>query len=340
MKIAVGEITTANPVRPPETSSGTKSDLCDRFVALNESLLRKGVRLDELRGVAKCLDEPVDNCSHSTLGLWAITPLVAVIFVVVVSDSSYYFDGMMKSALSVKCVLPNNYVFWEATRPVMDCRICSNLTAVKILNNLTRSDFKPFAYSYQPILVKGAAAGWPAVQEFDYAFFKRLFEAVPEAYKSVDEDCQFLNFKSNFTSLQEVFSMPEDRVRNSVDTHPWYIGWSNCHPEVLKEMRKYYEKPHFLPEEAEHSHIEFVFMGYQQGAFMHLDYISRLMWQAQLKGHKVWRLTPTPECESVCSSISFTVSPGDILLLDTRQWYHDTYILDGEFSITVSSEYG
>lgn len=46
---------------------------------------------------------------------------------------------------------------------------------------------------------------------------------------------------------------------------------SNCHPEVLKEMRKFYDKPHFLPEEAEHSHIDFVFMGYQQGAFMHVS---------------------------------------------------------------------
>lgn len=28
------------------------------------------------------------------------------------------------------------------------------------------------------------------------------------------------------------------------------------------------------------------------------------------------------------------------VLLDTRQWYHDTHVLNNEFSLTVSSEYG
>ncbi|XP_022189335.2 uncharacterized protein LOC111047797 isoform X2 [Nilaparvata lugens] len=115
---------------------------------------------------------------------------------------------------------------------------------------------------------------------------------------------------------------------------------SNCYQPLLNEMRQHYSRPHFLPADAEHAHVDYVFMGYQQGAVMHLDYISRLMWQAQLRGHKTWRLNPPPECEAVCSGFSFRVYPGDILLLDTRQWYHDTHIDEGEFSLTVSSEYG
>lgn len=39
---------------------------------------------------------------------------------------------------------------------------------------------------------------------------------------------------------------------------------------MLSEMRKYYPRPHFLPKEAEHSHLDYVFMGYQQGAVMHV----------------------------------------------------------------------
>lgn len=45
---------------------------------------------------------------------------------------------------------------------------------------------------------------------------------------------------------------------------------------------------------------------------LQLDYISRLMWQAQLQGHKTWRLNPPPECEDVCQSFQFRVEPGDI----------------------------
>uniref|UniRef100_A0A4P6D9D4 Cupin-like domain-containing protein n=4 Tax=Rhodnius TaxID=13248 RepID=A0A4P6D9D4_RHOPR len=247
---------------------------------------------------------------------------------------------MMKTVFGVKCVVPNNYLVWEATRPLADCSICSNLSSVIVLPNVTREEFKKYAYSYQPIIVKGAALHWPARKSFNYYFFKEIFNRIEGAHESVEEECQFLKFKTDFASLREVFKMPPGRVKNSKGYKPWYIGWSNCHPEVLKEMRLHYSKPHFLPLNAEHSHVDFIFMGYQQGAFMHLDYITRLMWQAQLRGHKTWRLNPPPECEMVCKSFSFEVFPGDILLLDTRQWYHDTRIRDGEFSITVSSEYG
>lgn len=44
---------------------------------------------------------------------------------------------------------------------------------------------------------------------------------------------------------------------------------------------------------------------------LQLDYIPRLMWQAQLRGQKHWMLAPTPECEAQCSSFSFFVEAGD-----------------------------
>lgn len=44
---------------------------------------------------------------------------------------------------------------------------------------------------------------------------------------------------------------------------------------------------------------------------LQLDFISRLMWQAQLLGNKTWNLVPSPECESTCQSFSFYVEPGD-----------------------------
>lgn len=36
------------------------------------------------------------------------------------------------------------------------------------------------------------------------------------------------------------------------------------------------------------------------------------MWQAQLSGHKTWKLVPPPDCDHICSGISFRVEPGDI----------------------------
>lgn len=74
---------------------------------------------------------------------------------------------------------------------------------------------------------------------------------------------------------------------------------------------------------------------------LQLDYIPRLMWQAQLHGNKTWTLSPTPECSSVCDQFSFYVESGDAVLVDTRIWYHGTKIkTHKEFSLTIQSEYG
>ncbi|XP_024085667.1 uncharacterized protein LOC106662927 isoform X2 [Cimex lectularius] len=286
--------------------------LCERFINLHSSLLKKGHRVSDLRQLARSGNARRRGVRLTWIAfvaffIWSLRP---------------FLDVVVKQALGVKCILPNNYFVWEATRPLADCRICQ--TDVLYLDNVTRKDFEPFAYSYRPIVVRDAAKWWPAASDFDYEFFRVLFEATPGAYDSVEDECQFLNFKTDLYSLRDVFQMPEERANLSAGTRPW----SNCHADVLKTMRKFYEKPHFLPEDAEHSHVDFVFMGYQKGAYMHLDYISRLMWQAQLRGHKTWRLNPPPECEDICPSHTFTVKPGDIILLDTRQWYHDTYIKD------------
>lgn len=74
--------------------------------------------------------------------------------------------------------------------------------------------------------------------------------------------------------------------------------------------------------------------------YLQLDYIPRLMWQAQLQGNKTWMLSPTPECDSKCSSFTFYVEPGDAVLIDTRIWYHGTSVSTGQFSLTIQSEYG
>lgn len=38
-------------------------------------------------------------------------------------------------------------------------------------------------------------------------------------------------------------------------------------------MRKYYPKPHFLPDDCEIPSKEYVFMGYDDGATMHVSFL-------------------------------------------------------------------
>ncbi|CAK1544961.1 unnamed protein product [Leptosia nina] len=268
-------------------------------------------------------------------GRWRLLLLGGILFCTVAVCVNAVND-----LLGARCLLPSNYLVWEATRPIADCSYCAHVTEPLILHNVTREIFKKYAYSSKPIIVKNSIGHWRAVKEFNYNLFKKLYDETAGSYESLEEGCQFLNFKSDLFSLKDVFSMTTERVKGGPGQKPWYVGWGNCHQDILKELRQFYEIPEFLPEDAEFPATENIFMGYEIGAVMHLDYIERLMWQGQLQGTKMWSIAPVPECDHKCNKFSFYVQPKDIVLLDTRIWYHETRILKGEFSITVQSEYG
>ena len=98
-----------------------------------------------------------------------------------------------------------------------------------------------------------------------------MYLKYPDALDAVQDECQFLHFKSNFHTLKDVFKMSEDRAALKSGQQPWYVGWSNCNPSILNELRKLYPKPHFLPEDAEMPNTDFIFLGYEQGAIMHVS---------------------------------------------------------------------
>ncbi|KAJ8965748.1 hypothetical protein NQ317_016883 [Molorchus minor] len=129
-------------------------------------------------------------------------------------------------------------------------------------------------------------------------------------------------------------------ISKPIEEHEEYHLLGKLSSLNLRKMHKHYPKPHFLPNDVEFPMKEYVFMGYDDGATMHIDFINRLMWQAQLKGSKTWFLRPPPECQNVCTPLSFLAEPGDVVLLDTRVWYHGTTTTPGQFSLSIQSEYG
>lgn len=83
------------------------------------------------------------------------------------------------------------------------------------------------------------------------------------------DECQFLHFKSNFGSLRDLFQMP---IEQTITGKPsWYVGFSNCQTNILNELRQLYPRPHFLPKDAEIPNTDYIFMGYDQGAVMHVN---------------------------------------------------------------------
>lgn len=277
--------------------------------------------------------------------LWVLLPaLVAILAcslgVLVAFDKDEIYDVLSELLKSPSpCLLDHNEITSEVTRPVFNCSICKGMRTVPVERELTRERFEEiYGYRALPVLVKGSSNAWQARDIFSFEFLKSLYESHNGSLDMVEEQCQFFGYNTNFKTLAEVFNMSKDM--SDLKLQKWYVGWSNCVPAIETELRKHYQKPAFLPEDSVSSHLDWIFMGgWGYGAPVHLDNVGHPSWQAQLSGKKTWILIPPPECESVCHNLQVTMYTGDIIVVDTNQWFHSTYIHPGQISITIGSEY-
>ncbi|XP_047738516.1 uncharacterized protein LOC108669977 [Hyalella azteca] len=229
--------------------------------------------------------------------------------------------------------------FQDIFRPVVDCAMCRNVTHVDKVARLSPQLFEQrYAYTGRPVLVLDGQRDWTAPRTFSFDFFKNIYAPDSPVLSHSYRDCQFFPYQTSFSSLRDVFNMSRDRV--NMRGEPWYIGWSNCDSAAANELRQHYTRPYFLPEASEASKMDWIFMGTKgYGAHLHIDHVGKPSWQAQIRGSKTWTLEPPPECYFQCQTLSVTVHPGNIIVLDTNAWYHKTLIVSDELSITIGSEY-
>ncbi|XP_026479362.1 uncharacterized protein LOC113385738 [Ctenocephalides felis] len=229
----------------------------------------------------------------------------------------------------------------DVFRPPINCDFCRHVQNIPKLTKLSQEDFEDkFAYSGAPVIVQDATDSWLATSKFSYEFFKNLYSSTSNTRTS--RDCQFFPYETEFENLYQVFNMSTERSLLKPGTKPWYIGWSNCQDSAALEMRSLYSRPYFLPKTSgEPTATDWIFMGGPgKGAHLHLDNVNHPSWQAQIRGKKRWTIIPPPECYFQCSGeIIADVYPGEIIVLDTDIWFHQTEILPGDISITIGAEY-
>lgn len=122
------------------------------------------------------------------------------------------------------CLVSQIPPFGEVMHPKLDCDFCEGLRGAPHLTNLSQYEFvSEYAYTSRPILVVGAASGWPAMEVFSYNYFKDLYQQSPEAIDSDTEKGQFFSYSSNIRNLKELFELSSEGV--SMATEKWYIGW-------------------------------------------------------------------------------------------------------------------
>ncbi|XP_003382910.1 PREDICTED: uncharacterized protein LOC100641282 [Amphimedon queenslandica] len=236
------------------------------------------------------------------------------------------------------CLLAQPMLHDFATK-IIDCNSCVNITNAVTINSISVMDFmNNHATSLQPVLMKGAASNWPAMSIFSYEYFKGLYTKNPEAVTHDREEGQFFPYSSGIFTLDEFLSL--DNETASFKGKKWYIGWSTTDNFVGEELRKHVKVPYFLPPVPSEDNLAWIFMGAPgPGAGLHIDFVGRVSWQAQLSGKKTWTLAPPPECETTCSTFNVTVDTGDIIVIDTNSWFHATFIHPGNVSITFGAEF-
>lgn len=238
------------------------------------------------------------------------------------------------------CLIPASEPYLDLFRPPVNCSVCENVQTIDIVSSLSKDEFlEKYAYTSRPIIIRNGCKDWTALAHFNFEFFKNIYPEDSPVLQSADRDCQFFPYRTKFETLGEVFNM--SKSQSKMEGEPWYIGWSNCDSNAANVLRAYYQKPYFLPDDSESSRTDWIFMGCPgYGAHLHIDAVGKPSWQAQIKGTKQWILEPPPECYFKCiHSHKIIVNPGDIIVLDTNKWFHQTDIIGSDMSITIGSEY-
>jgi hypothetical protein len=207
----------------------------------------------------------------------------------------YYVNGI-DDITTDTCVFEIPDFLSTFLRPITNCNICVNMKQIEKLESISREEFElKYAYTSVPVVIKNALTNWTAMQTLNFKYLKNLYSNIDQvSYKTRQElvntfsnkdgqssklmetfgnivesedernvfkettTCQFFPYRSHFNSLEEVLQMNED---SDEFKKPWYVGWSNCNSYASEELRKLYNRPHFLPKESEMSKLDWIFMG-------------------------------------------------------------------------------
>lgn len=117
-----------------------KDYLIQKINKLHEAILRKGITEEELQNAYKQSinqnrQNNRSNIFNNSIYLYCIGFILTIgIITPIIGASLNYFLG-------IRCLVPNNYLIWEATRPVSNCNFCRGVVKPIILPNLTKEEF-------------------------------------------------------------------------------------------------------------------------------------------------------------------------------------------------------
>ena len=85
--------------------------------------------------------------------------------------------------------------------------------------------YELYSFTGRPVLVKGALRNWTAVDTFSFHYFQEIYFNTSGALETIDEECQFFPYQTDFFTLEDALSMSDARAAFEEGEPNWYIGW-------------------------------------------------------------------------------------------------------------------
>lgn len=115
---------------------------------LNNSVLQQAANIVTENDLKNARHEYVCSSSNSDISYHNWWPhrrssiYVGLLFVIVgIFCGLPWAQHVIASVMGIRCFVPNNYMIWEATRPITDCDYCRAVSRPVILSNATKEEF-------------------------------------------------------------------------------------------------------------------------------------------------------------------------------------------------------
>lgn len=82
-----------------------------------------------------------NDSGKNRFGMFTLLSICAM-FCLTVSLMLLNLNALFEYFTSIRCFVPNNYMIWEATRPISDCQFCVGVNHPLILSNVSQTEFE------------------------------------------------------------------------------------------------------------------------------------------------------------------------------------------------------
>ncbi|XP_046852412.1 uncharacterized protein LOC124445710 [Xenia sp. Carnegie-2017] len=330
-----------------------KLQLLDKEIRLlQECCLKMGLNSKEIELCAEPLLE--ERHKESRKRWWRrvlyISALVAFIAFIFWFDPTYRYICIFGRLSSMKllpywdwtkefqndCFIENPY-YVEETLTEEECEICVKVKGTRVRNVSQDAIANKYLYNAIPVIVIDTTEHWPAhVAKID-------LDALEQTYldeKDLDVSkafCSFDAFSQDIESPLQLLSMAKNK-----ELRQWQGYWENCKPSLAKKLRKFYQRPYFLPPMAEASPENWIFVSDSDSKkstmkWEEIEFSSSATWLTQIKGQSSIVLTPNPPCDEICKKMSTKLKAGESILFENRIWGFKRRPIPGELSISLAS---